>query len=38
MKKNSASVKLTGAIPHSPITMTEIREERLAEKYGSIDR
>jgi hypothetical protein len=37
MKKNSASVKLTGAIPHAPITIAEIREERLAGKYGCID-
>jgi hypothetical protein len=37
LKKNSASVKLTGAIPHAPITIEEIREERLASKYGSID-
>jgi hypothetical protein len=37
LKKNSTSVKLTGAIPHAPITIAEIREERLADKYGSID-
>jgi hypothetical protein len=37
LKKNSSSVKLTGAIPHAAITIAEIREERLAEKYGSID-
>jgi hypothetical protein len=37
MKKNSTSVKLTGAIPHAPITIAEIREERLTDRYGSID-
>jgi hypothetical protein len=37
LKKTSTSVKLTGAIPHAPITIEEIREERLTDKYGSID-
>jgi hypothetical protein len=37
MKKSSSSVKLTGAIPHAPITIAEIREERITEKYGRID-
>ncbi|MDR0853304.1 MAG: hypothetical protein LBN34_02940 [Clostridiales Family XIII bacterium] len=38
MKKNATVTKLTGAISHEPITIAEIREERLVDKYGSIDR
>lgn len=37
MKKGSAAVKLRGAISHPPITISEIREERLAARYGRTD-
>jgi hypothetical protein len=37
MKKTSKVKSLCGSIPHSPITIAEIREERLRERYGSLD-
>jgi hypothetical protein len=37
MKKGSVTEKLTGAINHPPVTIAEIREERLAERYGRTD-
>ena len=37
MLKGSVTESLLGAIPHPPITIQEIREERLARKYGHSD-
>jgi hypothetical protein len=38
LKKNSKVATLRGSIPHPPTTMAEIREERLSERYGHLDR
>jgi len=38
MKKTSTAVELTGSIPHPYMTAAEIREERLADRYGSFGR
>ena len=35
LRAKSTATKLTGSIPHPYITAQEIREERLAEQYGS---
>jgi hypothetical protein len=37
LKKTSKVRSLCGSIPHPPITVAEIREERLRERYGSFD-
>jgi hypothetical protein len=37
MKKTSKVKSLCGSIPHPPVTIAEIREERLHERYGSLD-
>ena len=34
LRAKSTARKLTGSIPHPYITAREIREERLAERYG----
>jgi hypothetical protein len=37
LKKTSKIKSLCGSIPHPPVTIAEIREERLRERYGSLD-
>jgi len=37
MLKGSVTESLLGAIPCPPISVQEIRQERLADKYGSFD-
>jgi hypothetical protein len=37
MKKTSKIKSLCGSIPYPSITIDEIREERLQERYGSLD-
>jgi hypothetical protein len=37
LKKDSVAIRLTGAISHPPITMSEIREERLGARNGRTD-
>jgi hypothetical protein len=37
LKKTSKVKSLCGSIPHPPITIAEIREERLRERYDSLD-
>jgi hypothetical protein len=37
LKKTSKIVSLCGSIPHPPITIAEIREERLRQRYGDFD-
>lgn len=37
LRTTSTASKLTGSIPHPYVTIQQIREERLGEKYGSFD-